>query len=92
MHINSEIWHRLDHTPKERILQAESLESTHASEETVLMVASSCHLGLKRSARRRATNSASSIFNINLLQLGVTFLHPLKTSENLKVFWCFQGL
>ena len=27
----------------------------------------------------------------NPLQPGVAFLHPLKTSENLKVFWCFQG-
>ena len=22
----------------------------------------------------------------------VLFLYPLKTSENLKVFWCFQGV
>ena len=27
----------------------------------------------------------------NPLQPGVAFLYPLKTSENLKVFWCFQG-
>ena len=29
---------------------------------------------------------------INPLQPGLAFLHPLKTSENLKVFWCFQGV
>ena len=28
----------------------------------------------------------------NPLQPGVAFLYPLKTSENLKVFWCFQGV
>ena len=29
---------------------------------------------------------------INPLQPGVAFLYLLKTSENLKVFWCFQGV
>ena len=28
---------------------------------------------------------------INLLQSGFAYLYLLKTSENLKVFWCFQG-
>ena len=28
----------------------------------------------------------------NPLQPGVAFLYPLKTSENLKVFRCFQGV
>ena len=30
--------------------------------------------------------------SVNPLQPGVAFLYPLKTSENLKVFWCFQGV
>ena len=29
---------------------------------------------------------------INPLQPSVAFLYPLKTSENRKVFWCFQGV
>ena len=29
---------------------------------------------------------------LNPLQPGVAFLYPLKTSENLKVFWYFQGV
>ena len=29
---------------------------------------------------------------INPLQPGIAYLCPLKTSENLKVFWRFQGL
>ena len=29
---------------------------------------------------------------INPLQPSVAFLYPLKTSENLRVFWCFQGV
>ena len=29
---------------------------------------------------------------LNPLQTGFAFLYPLKTSENLKVFWCFQGV
>ena len=28
----------------------------------------------------------------NTLQPGVAYLHPLERSENLKVFWCFQGV
>ena len=31
------------------------------------------------------------VSSINPLQPGVAFLYPLKTSENLKVCWCFQG-
>ena len=30
--------------------------------------------------------------NFNLLQPSAAFLYPLKTPENLKVFWCFQGV
>ena len=29
---------------------------------------------------------------VNPLQPGVVFLYPLKTSKNLRVFWCFQGV
>ena len=35
--------------------------------------------------------SSILIVAINPLQPGVAFLYPLKTSENLKVFLCFQG-
>ena len=31
-------------------------------------------------------------YNCNPLQPGVAFLYSLKTSENLKAFWCFQGV
>ena len=30
-------------------------------------------------------------YNFNPLQPSVAFLYPLKTSENLNVFWCFRG-
>ena len=29
---------------------------------------------------------------LNPLAPDTSFLHPLKTSENCKVFWCFQGV
>ena len=34
---------------------------------------------------------ASWTLAFNPLQPSVAFLYPLKTSEDLKVFWCFQG-
>ena len=33
-----------------------------------------------------------SSISLNPLQPGIAFLYPLKASENLKVFWCFQGV
>ena len=32
------------------------------------------------------------IQHINPLLPGVAYLYPLKTSENLKIFWYFQGV
>ena len=32
------------------------------------------------------------LFNFNSFVPNVPFLYPLKTSENRKVFWCFQGV
>ena len=39
-------------------------------------------------------NYLQNVFNkpINLVLLNPTFLYSLKTSENLAVFWCFQGV
>ena len=36
--------------------------------------------------------SQKSIFSLNPFVINATFLYPLKTSEKLTVFWCFQGL
>ena len=36
--------------------------------------------------------SKDSHSQLNPLQPGVAFLHPFKISENLKVFWYFQGV
>ena len=34
----------------------------------------------------------SLLLSVNSFVLNAPFLYPLKTSENLQVFWCFQGL
>ena len=39
-----------------------------------------------------ALSRISKLTTLNPLQPGVAFLYPLKTSENLKVFRCFQGV
>ena len=36
--------------------------------------------------------SQKSIFSLNPFVINASFLYPLKTSEKLTVFWCFQGL
>ena len=35
---------------------------------------------------------AKSMENLNTFVPNAPFLYPLKTSENLTVFWCFQGV
>ena len=51
---------------------------------------------LAKKLRERIIRSIISSFNhsinINLFVPNANFLYPLKTSENLPVFWCFQGL
>ena len=37
-------------------------------------------------------NNETQLLRLNSLQPGIAYLYPLKTSENLKVIWCFQGL
>ena len=34
----------------------------------------------------------TQLVQFNLLQPGVAFLYSLKKWENLKIFWCFQGV
>ena len=43
------------------------------------------------SHKNRLQNFLLILRKCNSLQPGVAFQYPLKTSENLKVFWCFQG-
>ena len=45
--------------------------------------------GFLMSSRKHELISSVSL---NPLQPGIAFLYPLKASENLKVFWCFQGV
>ena len=55
----------------------------------------SVHIKLKTSVREiRKRNQKWNFSNLTLnpLQPGVTYLYPLETSENLKVFYCFQGV
>ena len=37
-------------------------------------------------------NEIADLFTFNLFVCNAPFLYPLKISENLKVFWCFQGV
>ena len=37
-------------------------------------------------------NNAFSLVYANTFVPNASFLYPLKTSENLPVFWCFQGV
>ena len=37
-------------------------------------------------------NEIADLFTFNLFVCSAPFLYPLKTSENLQVFWCFQGV
>ena len=51
---------------------------------------SSCQLGQTVSVFQGLFSNF--VLNINPLQSGVAYLYPLKTSEKLKVFGCFQGV
>ena len=42
--------------------------------------------------KKEAARFGKLKYYINPLAPDTSFLHPLKTSENCKVFWCFQGV
>ena len=61
----------------------------------VLIYQTSIHVTASLKKYISYTFSNNSLPNWSLikpLQSGVVFLHPLKTSKDLKVFWCFQGV
>ena len=46
---------------------------------------------IKVSLVRKHNQTDYSVIHLNPFVPNATFLYPLKTSENFKVFWCFQG-
>ena len=46
----------------------------------------------KNPCKQRDMTFGHSRLLIHPLQPGIAYLYPLKTIENLKIFWCFKGV